>query len=65
MAMATIKQVEYVQSLQEQYGAEDYTEKEIKRMNNSEISIVIDELKKAIAEDELYNECMSYGLPNQ
>ncbi|MEB5899823.1 hypothetical protein [Staphylococcus arlettae] len=63
--MATIKQVEYVQSLQEQYGAEDYTEKEIKRMNNSEISIVIDELKKAIAEDELYNECMSYGLPNQ
>ena len=63
--MATIKQVEYVQSLQEQYGAEDYKEKEIKRMNNSEISIVIDELKKAIAEDELYNECMSYGLPNQ
>ena len=63
--MATIKQVEYVQSLQEQYGAEDYTEKEIKRMNNSEISIVIDELKKAIAEDELYNECMSYGLHNQ
>lgn len=63
--MATIKQVEYVQSLQEQYGAEDYTKKEIKRMNNSEISIVIDELKKAIAEDELYNECMSYGLPNQ
>ena len=63
--MATDKQVEYVQSLQEQYGAEDYTEKEIKRINNSEISIVIDELKKAIAEDELYNECMSYGLPNQ
>lgn len=63
--MATSKQVEYVQSLQEQYGAEDYTEKEIKSMSYNEISIVIDEIKKAIAEDELYNECMSYGLPNQ
>lgn len=39
--------------------------KEIRNMNHNEISIVIDELKKAIAEDELYNECMSYGLPNQ
>ncbi|GEQ01964.1 hypothetical protein [Staphylococcus ureilyticus] len=63
--MATDKQVKYVQSLQEQYGAEDYTEIEIKSMSHNEISIVIDELKKAIAEDELYNECMSYGLPNQ
>ncbi|MDW4382517.1 hypothetical protein QI097_00485 [Staphylococcus saprophyticus] len=63
--MATIKQVEYVQSLQEQYGSEDYTVKEIRNMSHNEISIVIDELKKAIAEDELYNECMSYGLPNQ
>ena len=58
--MATEKQVKYVQLLQEQYGAEDYTEKEIKNMSHNEISIVIDELKKAIAEDELYNECMSY-----
>lgn len=63
--MATSKQVEYVQSLQEQYGSEDYTIKEIRNMSHNEISIVIDELKKAIAEDELYNECMSYGLPNQ
>lgn len=63
--MATSKQVEYVQSLQEQYGSEDYTETEIRNMSHNEISIVIDELKKAIAEDELYNECMSYGLPNQ
>lgn len=63
--MVTDKQVKYVQSLQEQYGSEDYTEKEIKSMSHKEISIVIDELKKAIAEDELYNECMSYGLPNQ
>lgn len=65
MRVATDKQVKYVQSLQEQYGAEDYTEKEIKSMSHNEINIVIDELKKAIAEDELYNECMSYGLPNQ
>ena len=63
--MVTDKQVKYVQSLQEQYGSEDYTEKEIKSMSHKEISIVIDDLKKAIAEDELYNECMSYGLPNQ
>lgn len=41
------------------------TQKKIRNMSHNEISIVIDELKKAIAEDELYNECMSYGLPNQ
>lgn len=63
--MATSKQVEYVQSLQEQYGSEDYTVKEIRNMSHNEISVVIDELKNAIAEDELYNECMSCGLPNQ
>lgn len=34
-------------------------------MSYNEISNVINELKKAIAEEELYNECMSYGLPNQ
>lgn len=63
--MATEKQVKYVLSLQEQYGNKDYTKKEIKNMSNNEISIVIDELKTAIAEDDLYNECMSNGLPNQ
>ena len=63
--MATEKQVKYVLSLQEQYGTKDYTKKEIKNMSHNEISIVIDELKTAITEDELYNECMSYGLPNQ
>jgi len=63
--MATDKQVQYVKSLQKQYGSDGYTEKEIKSMSHNEISIVINELKKAIAEDELYNECMSYGLPNQ
>lgn len=63
--MATDKQAKYVQALQKQNGTEDYTEKEIRNMSHNEISSVIDELKKAIAEDELYNECMSYGLPNQ
>ncbi|OEK70840.1 hypothetical protein [Staphylococcus equorum] len=63
--MATDKQVKYVQALQEQYGADDYTKKEIRNMSYNEISNVINELKKAIAEEELYNECMSYGLPNQ
>ena len=65
MRLATDKQVKYVQSLQEQYGTDDYTKKEIRNMSYNEISNVINELKKAIAEEELYNECMSYGLPNQ
>lgn len=69
--MATEKQVKYVQSLQEQYYDSDMSEEgvltynEIRNMSNNEISIIIDELKTAIAEDDLYNECMSYGLPNQ
>lgn len=63
--MATEKQVKYVQSLQEQYGVEDYTEKEIRNMSHEETSNIIYQLKKGIDEEELYNECMSYGLPNQ
>ncbi|WP_204236757.1 hypothetical protein [Mammaliicoccus sciuri] len=63
--MATEKQVKYVQSLQEQYDIEEYEEHEIKAMSNKEISTAISELKKYIVEDDLYNECMSYGLPNQ
>ncbi|MCJ0924030.1 hypothetical protein MTW91_01865 [Mammaliicoccus sciuri] len=63
--MATDKQVKYVQSLQEQCDIDEYEEHEIKAMNNKEISTAISELKKYIAEDDLYNECMSYGLPNQ
>ena len=41
--MATDKQVKYVQSLQEQYDTEDYTEKEIRNMSHNEVSIIIDE----------------------
>ncbi|UNP87079.1 hypothetical protein MNZ23_05615 [Staphylococcus equorum] len=63
--MATDKQVKYVQSLQEQYDSDEYTKLEIRKMSNKEISNIIDKLKKAIVEEELYNECMSYGLPNQ
>ena len=69
--MATHKQVKYIQSLQEQYYDSDLfeedvlSEEEIKRMSNEEVSNAIDRLKKGIAEDDLYNECMSYGLPNQ
>lgn len=69
--MATHRQVKYIQSLQEQYYDSDFfeedilSEKEIKRMSNEEVSNAIDRLKKRIAEDDLYNECMSYGLPNQ
>ena len=69
--MATHKQVKYIQSLQERYYDSDLfeedmlSEEEIKRMSNEEVSNAIDRLKKGIAEDDLYNECMSYGLPNQ
>ncbi|PTH60465.1 hypothetical protein BU600_04395 [Staphylococcus arlettae] len=63
--MATDKQVKYVQLLQEQCDIGGYEEHEIKAMNHNEISNVVNEIKKAIAEEELYNECMSYGLPNQ
>ena len=45
--MATDKQVKYVQSLQEQYGTDDYTKKEIRNMSYNEISNVINELKKS------------------
>lgn len=69
--MATDKQVKYVQSLQSQYYDSDISEEgmlsesEIKIMSNEEVSNKIDELKREIAQDELFNECMSYGLPNQ
>ena len=69
--MATEEQVKYVQSLQRQYYDSDMCEEgvltynEIRNMSNQEVSNRIDELKRGIAEDDLYNECMSYGLPNQ
>ena len=69
--MATEKQVKYVQSLQEQYYDSDICEEgvltydEIRNMSNQEVSNRIDELKRGIEEDDLYNECMSYGLPSQ
>lgn len=59
--MATDKQVEYVCSLQEQTSLTDYSRKEIKAMTHEEVSNLIDELR----DDILYNELMSYGLPNQ
>ncbi|MDU6161152.1 MAG: hypothetical protein E6647_01710 [Staphylococcus epidermidis] len=59
--MATDNQVEYVRSLQNQTSLTDYSRKEIKAMTHEEISNLIDELR----DDILYNELMSYGLPNQ
>ena len=59
--MATDKQVEYVCSLQGQTSLTDYSRKEIKAMTHEEVSNLIDELR----DDILYNELMSYGLPNQ
>lgn len=59
--MTTDKQVEYVRSLQGQTSLTDYSRKEIKAMTHKEVSNLIDELR----DDILYNELMSYGLPNQ
>ena len=59
--MATDKQVEYVRSLQGKTYLTDYSRKEIKAMTHKEVSNLIDELR----DDILYNELMSYGLPNQ
>ncbi|MDH9590564.1 hypothetical protein PZM51_07280 [Staphylococcus epidermidis] len=59
--MATDKQVEYVRRLQGQTSLTDYSRKEIKAMTHKEVSNLIDELR----DDILYNELMSYGLPNQ
>ncbi|MCH4336065.1 hypothetical protein [Staphylococcus haemolyticus] len=59
--MATDKQVKYVESLQNQTSLTDYSRKEIKAMTHKEVSNLIDELR----DDILYNELMSYGLPNQ
>ena len=59
--MATDKQVEYVRSLQNQTSLTDYSRKEIKDMTHKEVSNLISELQ----DDILYNELMSYGLPNQ
>lgn len=59
--MATDKQVEYVCSLQGQTSLTDYSRKEIKAMTHKEVSNLISELQ----DDILYDELMSYGLPNQ
>lgn len=59
--MATDKQVEYVCSLQGQTSLTDYSRKEIKAVTHKEVSNLISELQ----DDILYNELMSYGLPNQ
>ena len=55
--MATDKQVEYVRGLQKQTSLIDYSRKEIKAMTHKEVS--------KLRDDILYNELMSYGLPNQ
>ncbi|HDE2743964.1 TPA: hypothetical protein ACF84H_001627 [Staphylococcus aureus] len=65
--MATQKQVEYVMSLQEQLELEDfekYTDEQIKAMNHKEVRNVIENYKASIRNEELYDECMSFGLPN-
>ncbi|MBR9154769.1 hypothetical protein HBQ20_07005 [Staphylococcus aureus] len=65
--MATQRQVEYVMSLQEQLELEDcekYTDEQVKSMSHKEVSNVIENYKASISNEELYDECMSFGLPN-
>lgn len=65
--MATQKQVEYVMSLQEQLELEDcekYTDEQVKAMSHKEVSNVIENYKTSIRNEEAYDECMSFGLPN-
>ncbi|HDA1999765.1 TPA: hypothetical protein ACHBAY_001159 [Staphylococcus aureus] len=65
--MATQKQVDYVMSLQEQLELEDcekYTDEQVKTMSHKEVSNVIENYKTSIRNEELYYECMSFGLPN-
>ncbi|MCE3020977.1 hypothetical protein [Staphylococcus pasteuri] len=67
--MVTQKQVDYVKLLQKKFDPfninDNYTDEQIKMMSHKEVSQVIENLKEEIAVDELYNECMSAGLPNQ
>uniref|UniRef100_UPI00210A5788 hypothetical protein n=1 Tax=Staphylococcus aureus TaxID=1280 RepID=UPI00210A5788 len=63
--METQKQVDYVMSLQEQLELEDcekYTDEKVKEMSHKEVSNVIEKYKKRIRNEELYYECMSFGL---
>lgn len=65
--MATQRQVEYVMSLQEQLELEDcekYTDEQVKAMSHKEVSNVIENYKASISNEELYDECMWFGLPN-
>ncbi|WP_239705756.1 MULTISPECIES: hypothetical protein [unclassified Mammaliicoccus] len=62
---ATTRQVNYALGLQKKIDSPDYTKQELENMTKRQINVVIEELIQYITEDDLYNECMSYGLPNQ
>ncbi|MBF0750447.1 hypothetical protein [Mammaliicoccus lentus] len=62
---ATHRQVNYALALQKKINSPDYTKQELENMTKREMNVVIENLVQYIAEDDLYNECMSYGLPNQ
>lgn len=62
---ATTRQVNYALGLQKKIDSPDYTKEGLENMTKRQINVVIEELIQYIAEDDLYNECMSYGLPNQ
>ncbi|XXS42304.1 hypothetical protein ACSE35_17520, partial [Staphylococcus aureus] len=41
-----------------------YTDEQVKAMSHKEVSNVIENYKTSIRNEELYYECMSFGLPN-
>ncbi|MEF9597037.1 hypothetical protein QNN57_07115 [Staphylococcus aureus] len=43
---------------------EKYTDEQVKVMSHKEVSNVIENYKTSIRNEELYDECMSFGLPN-
>ncbi|PAG63701.1 hypothetical protein, partial [Staphylococcus aureus] len=43
---------------------EKYTDEQVKAMSHKEVSNVIENYKASIRNEELYDECMSFGLPN-
>lgn len=44
--------------------SEKYTDEQVKAMSHKEVSNVIENYKTSMRDEELYDECMSFGLPN-
>ena len=68
--MATVKQIEYVQALQDKYYKNEFPEDslsddQIRTLDNYEVNEVLSELHSKIAYEEMVEECCKAGFPNQ